>query len=240
MDAMRRIFGIAAAMVLSVAIGFAALGVGFYCLNLARAEEAVAASDFTLADGIYARLERSLEKGKYIPGIPDKARTDLTVRRSLMAYRLRDYAAVLDATETGDENAKRLDPALRFIRANARFRMASGEQSREKVLRALGQSIKDYATVLGDDPAFTDAAFNYEYLVMLRNDMAVDRRSFHLQPKGTRNSRPDEEDLFGPQGAEAQARGEKRMKVLVPREGDEDPEKKGQEPSKGSAKKKFG
>ena len=172
---MKRILGVSVAMALSLVLACGAMAIGFYHLEVARAEEALATFDAALADGIYARLEKTLGMGRHIPWILDGARADLQVRRSRLSYWRRDYAAVLEETAT-EENAKTLTPALRFIRANARYRAIAAERSREQVIKDLGESIRDYAKTVDADPTFADAAFNYEYLVMLRDDIAGGKR----------------------------------------------------------------
>jgi hypothetical protein len=238
---MKRIFGTAMAMALSFMLACGALGIGFYHLEVARAEEALATFDLALADRIYARLEKTLEIGRRIPWIFETVRADLQVRRSRLSYWRQDYAAILEETAATGENEKTLSPSLRFIRANARYRAITGEQSREKVIRDLGQSIRDYARTVEADPTFTDAAFNYEFLLMLRNDIAVGKRPAHLKQKGAQGAQSDQQkSIYGEEGAEPASKVPQKMKVLVPKEGDEDPKKRGPEPGKGSAMKKRG
>jgi hypothetical protein len=240
MDVMKRILGTAIAMALSFMLAFVSLGIGLYHLEVARAEEALAAFDAARAEGIHARLVKKLETARRIPWIFDKVRADLQVRRSRLAYWRQDYAAILKETAAG-ENEKTLSPSLRFIRGNARYRAITGGQNREKVIRELGQSIRDYATTIEADPTFTDAAFNYEYLLMLRNDIADGRRPAPSRQRGAQQSQADKmQGVHGEQGAEPDAKTRQRMKVLVPREGDEPLEKQGPLPGKGSAVKKRG
>ena len=238
---MKRIFGTAMAMALSFLLACGALGIGFYHLEVARAEEALATFDAARADRIYERLEKTLEMGRRIPWIFETVRADLQVRRSRLSYWRQDYAAILEETAATGENEKPLSPSLRFIRANARYRAITREQSREKVIRDLGQSIRDYARTVEADPTFTDAAFNYEFLLMLRNDMAGGKRPAPFRHPGAQKSQPDRmKGVHGEQGAEPGVKVPYRMKVLVPKEGDEDPKKRGPEPGKGSATKKRG
>jgi hypothetical protein len=238
---MKRIFGAAMAMALSFMLACGALSVGFYHLEVARAEEALATFDPALADRIYARLQKTLEIGRRIPGIFQTARVDLLVRRSRLSYWQQDYAAILEETAAIGENEKTLSPSLRFIRANARYRAITGEQSREKVIRDLGQSIRDYARTVEADSTFTDAAFNYEFLLILCDDIAGGRRSGPFRHPAERKSQPDQmKGVHGEQGAEPAFKVPQKIKVLIPKEGDEDPKKRGPEPGKGSALKKRG
>jgi hypothetical protein len=58
---MKIIFGTVMAMALSFMLACGALGIGFYHLEVARAEEALATFDLALADRIYARLAKTQE-----------------------------------------------------------------------------------------------------------------------------------------------------------------------------------
>lgn len=237
---MKRILGTAMAMALSFMLACGALGIGLYHLEVARAEEALATFNTALVDRIYARLEKTLEIGRRIPWIFEGVHADLQVRRSRLSYWRQDYAAILKKTDATGEDEKTLSPSLRFIRANARYRAITGKQSREQVIRDLGLSIRDYARTVEADPTFTDAAFNYEFLLMLRNDMVSGRRPAPFRHQGAQKSLDQTKGVHGEQGAEPAFKVPQRMKVLVPKEGDEDPTKRGPEPGKGSATKKRG
>jgi hypothetical protein len=237
---MKNIVGAAIAMVLSFVLALAALGIGLYHREIARAEEALATFEAAQADRIYERLEKTLETGRPIPWIFETARADLQVRRSRLSYWRRDYAAILGEKAATGEN-ETLSPELRFIRANARYRAMAGEQSREKVIRDLGLSIRDYARTVEAAPTFTDAAFNYEFLLMLRDDIASGRRPGPFRQRGAQGLQPDQmKGVYGEEGAEPSSKTPQKMKVLVPREGDEPLEKRGPQPGKGSATKKRG
>jgi hypothetical protein len=171
----------------------------------------------------------------------ETVRAELRLRRSRVSYWQRDYAAILSETAAAEEQGKALSPALRFIRANARYRVAAGERDREKVIQGLGASIRDYAKIVEADPTFTAAAFNYEFLLMLRNDLAGGGRPAQLGGQAGPHSRKEPmPGMHGDEGTEPKARAGQKLKVIVPGEGDEDPRKQGQEPSRGSATKKRG
>ncbi len=237
---MKRIFGAVMAMTLSVMLAGGAMVIGFYHLEVSRAEEALATFDAARADRIYGHLEETLEIGRHIPWILETVREELQVRRSRLSYLRQDYAAILKKTAGTGEDEKTLSPALRFIRANARYRSITGKQNREQVIRDLGQSIRDYAKVIETDPTFIDAAFNYEYLVTLRDDIADGRRSLRIRHPDAPTSLDRMKAVHGEEGAEPGAKVRQQMKILVPKEGDENPIKQGPEPGKGSATKKRG
>ena len=107
---MKRIFGVSMAMALSLILACGALAIGFYHLEVARAEEALATFDAARADGIYARLEKTLGIGRHIPWIFDGVREDLQVRRSRLSYWRQDYAAVLKETADRGKMRRRSAP----------------------------------------------------------------------------------------------------------------------------------
>ncbi len=235
---MKSIFGAAIAITISSLLACGGLGIGIYQREVARAEEALALSDLVAADAIYARLDKTVAAAG-VPWVFDAARADLRLRRSRVAYWQGNYAAILQETAAAEEQGRSVSPALRFIRANARFRLAAGERDREKVIQALGECIRDYAKIVEADPTFTAAAFNYEYLLRMRSDVAAGSRPVHPGRLGSRQPDPGQ-GMHGEEGSEPKAKEGPRMKVIVPKEGDEDPQKRGQEPSRGAATKKRG
>ncbi len=238
---MKSILGTAIGIALSFIISCGALAIGFYHLEIARAQEALATFDLSRADRIYARLEKTLEIGKSIPWIFTSASEDLRVRRVRLAYWRQDYAAVLDATSTTGEDEGALSPPMRFLRANARCRAVAGTQGREQMIKEFNLAIRDYAKVLDADPGFMESAFNYEYLLMIRDDIAGGRRRSPFRPSGAMESKLDQRNgVHGEQGVEPAVKVPQKMKVWVPKEDGEDPRKLGPEPGKGSATKKRG
>ncbi|HOO89742.1 MAG TPA: hypothetical protein PLA74_02860 [Syntrophales bacterium] len=237
---MKGILGTVMAIALSFMLACGALGIGFYHLEIARAEEALMTFDTALADRIYARLEKMVDMGKNIPWIFERVRSDLQVCRNRVSYWRRDYTAILEKTASIEKNKKIINPSLYFIRANARYRSITGEESREKVIRDLDQSIRDYAGTIDADPMFEDAAFNYEFLVMLRNNVVTDGQPIPLMHQSTQMLQDQMKSVHGGQGAEPGFKIPQQIKILVPMEDGEDPQKRGPEPGKGSATKRRG
>ena len=238
---MKRIFGTVMAMALSVILAFGTLGIGFYHLEVVRAEEALATFDAVRADSIYARLEKTMGIVRHVPWLFDDVREDLKLRKSRLSYLRQDYAAILKETAATGEDENSFSPSLRFIRANARYRAITEKQGREQVIRDLGQSIRDYARIIEAEPMFTDAAFNYEFLVILRDSLASGRHPAPFRQRGAQIPPMDQtKNVHGDEGALQGAKVTQKMKVWVPKEGDEDTEKRGLLPGKGSATKKRG
>ncbi len=97
----------------------------------------------------------------------------VAARQAAVRYWQGDYAGLLadyaDVAGGGGEAS----PALQFIVANAAYRagLAAGED-RDRLLRSLDGAIDAYLGVLQASDGQRDAAYNYEYLVRLRADVA--------------------------------------------------------------------
>ena len=89
-----------------------------------------------------------------------------------VSYGLARYTSLTDLTSNTNGPAPE-DPALLFLAANAAFR-TSAPQSEDKkaVVQRLDAVVQAYADVLRKAPTMTDAAFNYEYVVKLRDRVA--------------------------------------------------------------------
>jgi hypothetical protein len=97
---------------------------------------------------------------------------DVERHGSTVTYWLARYEGLADRTSaTGPEAST--DPAVLFVSANALFRSqpAPGADRRATIDRLDGV-IQAYADVLRRDPAFADAAYNYEYVSRLRDSLA--------------------------------------------------------------------
>ncbi len=117
-------------------------------------------------------------------GAASEARHSATV-----SYWLARYTALTDLAAPGSGPAVQ-DPQLLFLAANAAFR-TSAPQSEDKkgVVSRLDAVVQAYADVLRRDPNLTDAAFNYEYVVKLRDQIAKGPRGLRKNP-----AKPAEED----------------------------------------------
>lgn len=130
---------------------------------------------------------------------------DAASRRATTSYWLAEYEPLTAAQGLG---ATPLDSGLRFIAANAAFRESPPVDGDQKARVArLDRVVQAYASVLRDDPANADAAYNYELVARLRDTLAkmrpgakaAERRpateslesaSFDLPPGPTIHGRP--------------------------------------------------
>lgn len=126
--------------------------------TLQYSDEADMASDATLLDRLPPPL--GIE-----PGIE-------TRHQATVSYWLARYTSLTESTDAAKGPAP-TDSTLLFLAANAAFRTSAPQSKDTKsVIARLDQVVQAYADVLRKDPSLSDAAFNYEYVVKLRDSIA--------------------------------------------------------------------
>ena len=151
-----------------------------------------------------------------------RATADAKAVETTAAYWQGDYEAVADNTDA------------KLLAANAAYRnMRKAGGSWQAVVGRMDTLVKQYAEILRDDPNNMEAAFNYEYIVRLRQVIAarkqpvapVDAADAGLTIHGFAGAPPEEADM-------------KKFKMIVPMRPDErlEAEKAG----KGTTKVKKG
>jgi hypothetical protein len=96
-----------------------------------------------------------------------EARHEATV-----SYWLARYTALTDMTNPASGPAVQ-DPQLLLLAANAAFRTSAPQsEDRKAVVSRLDAVVQAYADALRKDPNLTDAAYNYEFVVKLRDQVA--------------------------------------------------------------------
>ncbi len=160
---------------LAALAGAACLNGGYLLRDLARAEQEVAAQQFDRADETFARAERYFERASRIPGVSGAWLNDVRTRRATLRYWKEEYGAL---APEGDPVAavpvENVD--LQMVVANALFRARVGETTdRESIIAALNAGMAGYLTVLKNAPRRDDAAFNFEYLQRLRDEVEKTR-----------------------------------------------------------------
>jgi hypothetical protein len=117
----------------------------------------------------------------------------------------------------GDYDKAIENPDAKLLAANAAFRkVREAGGSWQAVVGRLDTVVKDYAEILRENPASTEAAFNYEYVVRLRaviaarkqNVAPVDAKAAGLSIHGFEGAPPEESDM-------------KKFKMIVPMRPDE-------------------
>jgi hypothetical protein len=218
---MKSITGLlAGAFVLALA-GMLALTASRADGHMADAQELMATLRFDEAAERLDAAERSLRYARWLPWIGSEAVREVAAKEAALQYWQGQYDALLpegDPVAAVDEN----NVPLQFVVANAVFRDKLVKASTAKpttpavdrgaLVQALDEAASGYLTVLKGEPFHEDAAFNYEFTVRLRDQVAKGQRPPSQQAENA--------DL-GESGAPSPATSSEGFEIYVPLEGDE-------------------
>jgi hypothetical protein len=185
---------------------------------------AAAERDLSMLRYEQAATEAKQPGGRLAALMPGAGRTtaDAKTLESTASYWRGDYQAV---TENAD---------AKLLAANAAYRsMRKSGGSWQAVVGKMDSLIKQYAEILREDPGNAEAAFNYEYIVRLRQVIAA-RKS----PVAAFDAMDQGLTIHGFAGAPPEDADMKKFKMIVPMRPDErlEAEKAG----KGTTKVKKG
>ena len=156
-----------------LALVFVGLGGAFWVAGrlegrVADAHEELALLRYTALDAEYGDIDQAMTYVRRVPWVADSLVDDVEEHRAASEYWQARYDALApqrDATGAVIEQ----QPAVLAMAANAAYRTGQKESSdRQAMLRRLDTAVKRYAELLKKDPNNVDAAYNYEYLVRLR------------------------------------------------------------------------
>ena len=142
------------------------------------------------------------------------------IDRATATYWQGRYADLMNAR---DDIERDPDPELLLLAANAAFRAGQQNvQPRQEQIRKLEIVLQAYATVLKSPVFVPDAAYNYEYVVRLRDLLARPRAGTPVDARPTeatvKTELPTGQTIHGrPGGPPPRARGEE-FEILVPME----------------------
>jgi len=138
------------------------------------------------------------------------------------------------------------DPELLLLGANAEFRASQHASDRGETLRRLDRAVKTYGDVLRTQST-PDVAYNYEYVVRLRETAARGRQA-PLRSGDTRMAQktaaeaasdlPTGPTLHGYPGGPPKGTDMSQFKIVIPKRGEE--RKDNPEAGKGGAKVRKG
>jgi hypothetical protein len=206
---------------------------GFVSWTLGEAHERVARADAQVAmleyaavapgSGIADEVDRSLAYAGHVPGIGDDLIRSAGLGRATADYWQRYYDALPLERDAGGALVER-DPRRLLLAANAAYRASHLETlNREAALDRLDAIVRSYADVLRSggataaDPAYVDAAYNYEFAVRLRT--LVERlRAGAPSPVKASGQPPT---LHGLPGGPPMDTDPDEFKIVVPKRSDE-------------------
>lgn len=229
---MKGIAGFVLATIVLAALGSGALATARYERHMADAQEQSATGAYAAAQQSLDEAEGYLGYARWLPGVGDEAVNEVRARKASLQYWQRQYDALVPAQAEPVSAVDESNVNLQLVVANAAFRLNPARaKDREALVQALDEAASGYLTVLKNESWHEDAAYNYEYAIRLRDEVAKGRR----QPP-----EPKEEDGdLGESGAPSDATKSNGFKIYIPLQGDErNPE--GGEAGKSGAKDRKG
>ncbi len=165
---MKTVAGLVLLAIVFFAGGALALQESRHARRLAEAHERLATLNYT-DEGDLASDATLLDRLPPPIGVGAGAETRHT---ATVDYWLARYTSLTEMTNPVS-GAPPSDPQLLLLAANAAFRTSAPQSDdRKAAVQRLDAVVQAYADVLRRDPSLTDAAYNYEYVVKLRDRVA--------------------------------------------------------------------
>lgn len=188
---MKGITGYLVAAVVLALVGGVSMAASMLERDMARAQEDVATLKYDGPQATFDATERYFEYASHLPWVGNGPMNDVRARKAALRYWQQQYRAIVPQ-QTDPVSAVAADNVqLQLIVANAVYRTGIAEaKDRPTTLQALDAGINAYLAVLKNATHEEDAAYNYEYLTRLRDEVDKGRR------------KPGELAMKGPNGAE--------------------------------------
>jgi hypothetical protein len=232
-----------------IAVIFAALGFAFWTAGqterrLAEMHQQVAMLQYAAAldegedDEGFAMAQR-------LPRVGDALAADSRGERATAQYWRGEYIA-LEPKRDASGAVTETDPEMALLSADAEFRAAQHAVDRNDMLRRLDRVVKTYSDVLKINPS-RDTAYNYEYVVRLRETAQRQRPQTPAKPQAAHAPRiaadaasdlPVGPTLHGLPGAPPKGTDMAQFKIVIPKRGEE--RKDNPEAGKGGGKIRKG
>jgi len=202
------------AAVIFAVVGFVALTASRFERQLADAQERAATLQYARAQESLDAADGYLQYAQWLPTVGDDAMREIRARQAALQYWQGDYAKVLPAQAEPVAAVDESNVELQLVVANAAFRVGlKGATEKTAAVQALNEAANGYLTVLKNNTWHEEAAYNYEYVVRLRDEIAKGRKPPSEQPQ-------ESVDL-GESGAPSPATATKSFQIYVPLQGDE-------------------
>jgi hypothetical protein len=186
-------------------------------------------------DGAAVEQSQSIALERRVPMLGKAAETDARDVRATAGYWRTDYAAIAPQHDANGVITE-TDPAILLLNANAAFRASQASGDRLDTVRRLDTVVKSYAEVLkapacgaGDracDGRAMDAAYNYEYAIRTRDQLAKQRgpagkSAAKMVKQAEETDLPAGPTLHGRPGAPPAAVDMNQFKIVIPKRGEE-------------------
>jgi len=132
--------------------------------RVAEARQQMATLQFQIDD----TLKPAASISDYVAGDRGSLSSDIRRIRARVAYWIGSYDGVMD------EKSQALDPEVLLTAANAAFRVSERDAAapQAQLVQQLDGVLQAYAAVLKASPRHADAAYNYEYVSRVRDEVA--------------------------------------------------------------------
>ena len=166
---MKKVLGQVVVALVLFAVGLAFWMAGDLQRRVADGHEELALLRYNALDAEYGALEQTIGYLRRVPWVADNLVNGVEEQRAAAEYWQARYDAL--APQPGAKgSAIEQEPAVQAMAANAAYRTGQRETGdRQAMLRRLDAAIKSYTELLKKDANNIDAAYNYEYLVRLRD-----------------------------------------------------------------------
>jgi hypothetical protein len=230
---MRSTIGFAVAALVLGLFGVAFLGVARLEGYMADAGDRLSTLQYTSAQESLTQAEEYANRARFVPWLGSDARQEIRARHAAVQYWQRQYDAILPAGAEPVAAVDETNVELQLVVANSAYRVHQTEfKDKQSTVKALEETASGYLTVLKSNTWHPDAAFNYEYIIRLRDAAA----------KGSQPPPPqknEEESDNGESGAPTPATSQEGFQIYIPLEqGEKNPT--GGEAGKASAKERKG
>jgi hypothetical protein len=218
-------------------IGALCLTVSVLDRRFALAQRDLIALDYGRAEQTLSQIERYVELASRAPGISRAPLNDIRARKAALQYWRRDYGGLVPAVADPVASLPPDNVGLQFVVANAVYR-AGQERARDPraSLQAIDAGLIAYLGVLKNSERHEKAAFNYEYLVRLRNAIGGGGRRPSGGGAGSEESSP-----HGQAGKPPKDSDMSKFKIHVPLESQElDQQKEGEKAGKTATRARKG
>lgn len=157
-------------------VGAICLGAGLLDRDMAGAQQSVMALRYDEADPAFAAAERYYQYGSWLPGIGDGPVNDVRTRRAALQYWQGQYGAVIAQDPDPVSGVRANNIGLQLVVANAVYRDGRIQaKDKQATLQAVDVGIQAYLSVLKNTTRQEEAAYNYEFLVRLRDEILAGR-----------------------------------------------------------------
>ena len=212
---MNSIIGFLIGAVLFAVVGTASLTAARFQRHMASAQEQLATLQYPGARESLDAAEGYLEYGRWLPWVGESSLKEVRARKAALQYWQGDYESVLPAQAEPVALVDETNVELQLVVANAAYRFGQARsKDRDSILQALNEAASGYGTVLKNTVWHEDAAYNYEYISRLRDEIARGRRPPVAQQEEAAAD-------LGEEGAPSPDTSLKGFQIYIPLEGSE-------------------